>query len=114
MFSNKDRPGYYHTRWRKSDRESHYDIIYMWNLKRWSKWTYLQSRNRLRDIETKLWLPKGQGEGIILGVWDEKIHTTIHKIDNQQGPTVSTESYTRYLIIIRRECKERQCILIYV
>jgi len=23
-----------------------------------------------------------------LGVWDEHIHTTIYKIDNQQGPTV--------------------------
>ena len=80
----------------------------MWNLKRWSKWTYLQSRNRLRDIETKLWLPKGQGEGIILGVWDEKIHTTIHKIDNQQGPTLySVITYTR------KECK-KQWIYVYV
>ena len=23
-----------------------------------------------------------------LGVWDEHMHTTIYKIDNQQGPTV--------------------------
>ena len=23
-----------------------------------------------------------------LGVWDQQIHTTIYKIDNQQGPTV--------------------------
>ena len=23
-----------------------------------------------------------------LGVWDEHTHTTIYKIDNQQGPTV--------------------------
>ena len=68
MFSNKDRPGDYHTKWSKSDRERHYDSIDMWNLKRWSKWTYLQSRNR--DKESNLWLPKGQREGIILGVWD--------------------------------------------
>ena len=23
-----------------------------------------------------------------LGVWDQQIHTTIYKIDNQEGPTV--------------------------
>ena len=23
-----------------------------------------------------------------LGVWDKHIHTTVYKIDNQQGPTV--------------------------
>ena len=23
-----------------------------------------------------------------LGIWDQHIHTTINKIDNQQGPTV--------------------------
>ena len=30
-----------------------------------------------------------RGRGVDkLGVWDEQIHTTIYKIDNQQGPTV--------------------------
>ena len=31
---------------------------------------------------------KGGGERDKLGVWDENIHTTMFKIDNQQGPTV--------------------------
>ena len=43
------------------------------------------------DIKNKLWLPKekagGKG-GDKLGVWDEQIHTTIYKTDNQQRPTV--------------------------
>ena len=30
----------------------------------------------------------GGGEKDKLVVWDENIHTTIYKMDNQQGPTV--------------------------
>ena len=46
----------YHMRWNKSDRKRQisYDITYMWNLKTWYKWTYLQSRNRIIDKENKL------------------------------------------------------------
>ena len=38
--------------------------------------------------KTNLWLPKEKGEGDKLGVWNQQIHTTIYKIDKQQGPTV--------------------------
>ena len=39
-----------------------YDITYMWNLKKKRyKWTYLQNRNRLTDIENKLMVTKGKG-----------------------------------------------------
>ena len=31
---------------------------------------------------------RGERRGDKLGVWDEHIHTTMYKIDNQQGPTV--------------------------
>ena len=32
---------------------------------------------------------EGQGGGVDkLGVWDQQTHTTIYKIDKQQGPTV--------------------------
>ena len=44
-----------------------------------------------RTSKTNLRLPKGKhgwGGRDKLGVWDEYIHTTIYKIDNQQGPTV--------------------------
>ena len=44
-----------------------------------------------------------RGDRDKLGVWDEHIHTviykihiTIYKIDNQQGPTVSTGNSTQY------------------
>ena len=52
----------------KSDRERQisYDVTYMWNLKKWCKWTYLQHRNRFTDIENKHMVTKGEkggGEG---------------------------------------------------
>ena len=48
----------------KSDRERKipYDFTYMCNLKKWYKWTYLQNRNILRDIESKLMVTKAVGE----------------------------------------------------
>ena len=66
IYSNMDGPRDYHTKWSKSERERQisYDIAYMWNLKKGYKWTYLQNRNRLIDIENKLVATKGEeGEG---------------------------------------------------
>ena len=59
---NMDGSTGYYAKWNKSDRERQipYDITYMWNLKKWYKWTYLQSRNRLTDIENKLMVTKGE------------------------------------------------------
>ena len=32
-----------------------YDITYLWNLKKeWYKWTYVQNKSRLIDVENKL------------------------------------------------------------
>ena len=44
-------------------RERHilYDITYMWNLKNWYKWTYLQNRNRVTDVENNLMVTGGKG-----------------------------------------------------
>ena len=55
------------------ERQLSYVIIYMWNLKRWYKWTYLQNRNRLIDIENKLMVTKEDSSGRSgskLGAWD--------------------------------------------
>ena len=35
------------------------DTTSMWNLKKWSRWTYLPNRNRLADMENKLMATKG-------------------------------------------------------
>ena len=60
-----DGPRDHHTKWSQSDRERQipYDITYMWHLKKWYKWTYLQNRNRLTDIENKLMVARGETGG---------------------------------------------------
>ena len=68
-----------------SQRQISYDIAYMLNLKKWYKWTYLQNRNRLTDLENELMVTRGKGGGV---VWNWHVHTAVFKIDNQQGPTV--------------------------
>ena len=86
-----DGPRDYHTKWSKWDRERQvsYDITYMWNLKKWYKWTYLQNRNRLTDLENELIVTKRGRQGRDSeAVWDWVVHTAIFKTDNQQGPTV--------------------------
>ena len=48
------------------ERQISYVITYMWNTKKWYKWTYLQNRKRLADTENKLTATtgeKGVGEG---------------------------------------------------
>ena len=56
IFSNMDGPRDCHTEWNKSDRERQisYDITYMWYLKKGHKWTYLENRNRVTEVENKL------------------------------------------------------------
>ena len=45
------------------ERQISYDIAYMWNQKNWYKWTYLQNRNRLTDLENELMVTRGEGSG---------------------------------------------------
>ena len=81
---NMDGPGDDHTKWNKSDKETQisYDISYMWDLKKWYKWTYLQDRNT--NLDNRLKVMKGKGERNRLEVWDWHVHMTIFKTDNLQ------------------------------
>ena len=60
-----DGPRDCYTDWSKSEREKQilYNITYMWNLEKWHRWTYLQSRNRDTDVEDKLMDTKGERGG---------------------------------------------------
>ena len=53
-------------KWSHSDTERQIscNITYICNLKRCYKWTYLQNRNRLTDIENKFMVTKGERGGI--------------------------------------------------
>ena len=69
----------------KSEREKQMSYInaYTWNLEKWYRWTYLQSRNRDRDVENKcMGTEGGKGEWKKLGDWDWHIDTTVCKIGN--------------------------------
>ena len=73
MCSNMDRPRDYHTERSNLEKDILYDVTFMWNLKKWHKWTSLQNRNRVADMENKLMVTKGErGEGLIrsLGLTD--------------------------------------------
>ena len=62
--SHLDRPRDYHTKWSKSERVRQILGYHLYvESKIWYKWTYLQKRNRLTDIENKLMVTKGEGEG---------------------------------------------------
>ena len=63
-----DGPRDSHTEWSKSEREKHisYNITYIWDLEKWYRWIYSQSRKRDTDIEKKHMDTKGVKEG-----WNE-------------------------------------------
>ena len=47
-----------------SERERQiHDIAYMWNLKQSYRWTYLQNRNRVTDIENTYGYQSGEAGG---------------------------------------------------
>ena len=56
--SNIDRPRDRHTKWQKSEKDKFHDTTYMWNLRKWYKWTYLQ--NRHKDTENKFMVTKAE------------------------------------------------------
>ena len=85
IYRDVDGPRDCHTEWSKSEREKQisYIIAYMWNLEKWHRWTYLQSRNRDTDVENKRMDTKGGREGWDeLGDGDWHIYTTMYKTDN--------------------------------
>ena len=73
-----DEPRAYYTDWSKSEREKQISYIntYMWNLEKWCRWTYLQSRNRDTDLENKFMNTRGREVGWDeLGDWDCHIYS---------------------------------------
>ena len=51
-----------HTEWNKSKKDI-WHPSYVVSKKKWYKWTHLQNRNRLTDLENELMLPRGEGLG---------------------------------------------------
>ena len=83
-----------HAEWSKPEREKQMSYIntYMWNLEKWYRWYYLQSRNRDTDVENKCMDTKEErgGQWEEFGDWNWHIYTivTMYKIDNKWEHTV--------------------------
>ena len=81
-----DGPRDCHIEWSKSEREKQilYINAYLWNLEKWYRWSYLQSRNRDTDVEDKCVHTKGEGGVEELEDCDWYMYTidTMYKIDN--------------------------------
>ena len=60
IYSNMDGPKDYHTKWSKSEKDKYYIISLISGILKKYTWTYLQSRNRLTDIENKFMITKGE------------------------------------------------------
>ena len=59
-----DGPRDHHAEQSKSEKEKQilYIDAYVWNLEKWCRWSYLQSRNRDKDVEKKYMDTKGDKE----------------------------------------------------
>ena len=92
--------------------------LYMWNLKIWYKWAYLQNRTDPQTQKTNFYSYQERKLGRDkLEVWDSYIHTTIYKWINNKHLLYSTGNYTRYLIITyngKESEKEYVYICLYV
>ena len=96
-----DGPRDYHTKCIKSEKDKYYMVSFTCGIKKkWYNWTYLQNRNSLTDIKNKLMVTKGEMRGRDKSEWwNEHTHTTIYKIDNQQGILYSTVNSIQYSVI---------------
>ena len=58
-----DGPRDYHTKWSQTEKDKYHTMSLTCVCKIWYKWTYLQNRNRLTDIENKLMVTEGERGG---------------------------------------------------
>ena len=68
----------------------------MWNLERWYRWSYLQSRNGDTEVENKYGYQGGKRDWDKLGGWDWHIYTidTVNKIGANDNILYSTGNST--------------------
>ena len=103
-----------HTQWNKSKTEKQISYIntYMWNLEKWCRWSYLQSRNRDRQIENKCMFKKGEKE-----VWDEfgdwDWHIYIFRMRRQSSHSIRKPLYSPRSIHATHEIQKLLCWFCY-
>lgn len=93
----------------KREKQIPYIYMYMWNLEKWLKWTYLQSRYRDKEIENKhIDTKRGKGGWDELGDWAWRIYTTMYKTENSGEPTAQHRKLYSTL------CSYKEGIHVYV
>ena len=105
------------TKWCKSDKDKYYviSITYrIWKIRQVNLFTKQKQTHRYRKY---LRTPKGKGRrGIrdVLGVWAERIHTTIYKIEKNKDLLCSTGNYVQHPIItyMRKESENYNWIIL--
>ena len=48
----------------QNEKDKHHMVSLICGIENGAKWTYLQNRNKLMDIENRLAVAKGEGEGV--------------------------------------------------
>ena len=111
-----DGPRDYHTKCIKSEKDKYYMVSFTCGIKKkWYNWTYLQNRNSLTGIKNKLMVTKREMRGRDKSEWwTEHTHTTIYKIDNQQGILYSTVNSIQYSVIPSKRKELKEWIYVYV
>ena len=80
-----DGPEGYHTNWSKKNEDKYHMISLICEI----EIIQMNLQSRSNSQRANLCLQRGtSGRRDRLGVWDGHVHTTIFKVDNQQGPTV--------------------------
>ena len=59
-----------------------------------------QKSSHIHGKQTYGYQKEKRGWGAKLKIWDKQVHTTIYKIDEQQGLLYSTGNYIQYFVII--------------
>ena len=84
-----------------------------WNFKERCKWTYVQDRNRLNRYQKQTYgYQRGNVGRVIHQELRMNTHTTIYKIDDQQGPAGNSTHYS--VITYMRKESEKEWIYVNI
>lgn len=87
-----------------------HSCAYMWNLEKWHRWTYLQSKNGNKDIKKMYGHQPGKGAEMNTGGWHWHTYTLLYKTDmTNENPVYSTGNSAQHSEVtwIGRNIKKR-------
>ena len=84
-----------------SQKKILYINVHMWNLEKWHRWSYLQSRNRDTDVENKCMDTKEEGGGMNweIGIDIYILSTVCIKQISNENLLYSTRNFTQCSVV---------------